>query len=285
MIDLPDDTARVNALLGGEVDAIDAVPYDQIPVLQGNGSMVVEDVESGAWRPLVMNMSKPPFDDTRVRQAFRLIANRHELVAQAYAGHGVIAPDLSQRYDRCALVDQVEREQDIEQAKALLTQAGRAGLTVELTTSPINAGVVEASAVFAQQAKAAGVDVQLRKVDPGTYFARYGSWTFGVDYWPDNPYWSQVEVGALPGAPLNPAHWDDAEYTALYKQGSGELDPGRRCQIEKDMQRILFERGAELVWGFANAVDAHSNKVTGYVKDRSGWSANRWRYNLVGFTA
>jgi peptide/nickel transport system substrate-binding protein len=122
-------------------------------------------------------------------------------------------------------------------------------------------------------------------VDPGTYFARYGSWTFGVDYWPDNPYWSQVEVGALPGAPLNPAHWDDAEYTALYKQGSGELDPGRRCQIEKDMQRILFERGAELVWGFANAVDAHSNKVTGYVKDRSGWSANRWRYNLVGFTA
>jgi hypothetical protein len=151
MIDLPDDTARVNALLGGEVDAIDAVPYDQIPVLQGNGSMVVEDVESGAWRPLVMNMSKPPFDDTRVRQAFRLIANRHELVAQAYAGHGVIAPDLSQRYDRCALVDQVEREQDIEQAKALLTQAGRAGLTVELTTSPINAGVVEASAVFANR--------------------------------------------------------------------------------------------------------------------------------------
>jgi hypothetical protein len=55
--------------------------------------------------------------------------------------------------------------------------------------------------------------------------------------------------------------------------------------IAKDMQRILFERGAELVWGFANAVDAHSNKVTGYVKDRSGWSANRWRYNLVGFTA
>lgn len=285
MVDLPDDSARVNALTGGEVEAIDAVPYAQVPVLEKQKSVVVEDVESGAWRPFVMNMSKPPFDDVRVRQAFRLIADRKELVAQAYAGHGAVAPDLSQRYDSCGLVEEVEREQDIEQARALLTGAGQENLSVELTTSSISGGIVEASQVFAEQAKAAGVTVKLRKVDPGTYFARYGQWTFGVDYWPENPFWSQVEVGNLPNAPLNPQHWDDDKYTSLYEQGSGELDEGKRCEIAKEMQRIVFERGALLVWGFANAVDAHASSVAGYVRDRSGWSSNRWRYNLVGFVA
>jgi peptide/nickel transport system substrate-binding protein len=284
LVDLPDDTARVNALLGGDVDLIDAVPYGQIRVVEGDSGLVIENVRSGAWRTLTMNMSKAPFTDVRVRQAFRLIANRQEIVDQAYVGQAVVAADVHGRFQACHASD-LSREQDIEQAKSLLSQAGEDKLRVELAASAVSAGVVETCQVFAEQAKAAGVTVSVRKLDPGSFFANYGKWTFGVDYWPGRPLLNQDALGNLPDAPLNPQHWDDKEYTALYRRASSELDEDRRCEILHEMQQILYDRGALLIPTFANAVDARRKSVGGFVPDRSGWSANRWRYNLVGFTS
>ena len=48
-----------------------------------------------------------------------------------------------------------QREQDIEQAKSLLKQAGKEGLTVDLHTTNGAAGMVDSANVFATQAKAA----------------------------------------------------------------------------------------------------------------------------------
>jgi peptide/nickel transport system substrate-binding protein len=179
----------------------------------------------------------------------------------------------------------VSREQEIEQAQALLKQAGQEGLQVELTTSAVAGGVVETCQVFAEQAKAAGVTVNVNKLDPGSFFSQYTQWTFAVDYWPEHPLLVQDALGNLPDVPLNPQHFDDAEYVKLYEQASSDLDADSRCQTELEQQQILFDRGGHLIPAFANAVDAHKSTVGGYIEDRSGWSANRWRYNLVGFTS
>lgn len=245
-IDLPDDTARVNALIGGDVDVIDAVPYSQVPVLEGNGDVVVENVETGAWRPLVFNISKAPFNDERVRQALRLVADRQKIVDQAYNGNAAVAHDVNGRYASCYLSD-ANREQDIEQAKSLLRQAGKEGLSVELATSPVAGGVVETCQVFAEQAKAAGVTVKVRKLDPGSFFSQYTQWPFAVDYWPEHPLLVQDALGNTPNSPLNPQHFDDPEYTKLYEQASAELDADARCGTIQDQQRILFERGGHLI--------------------------------------
>ena len=62
------------------------------------------------------------------------------------------------------------RDQDLEQAKSLLKQAGKEGVTVTLTAAPVGAGAIESVQVVAQNAKAAGFNVKLRQVDAGTYF-------------------------------------------------------------------------------------------------------------------
>jgi peptide/nickel transport system substrate-binding protein len=282
-IDLPDDTARVNALIGGDVDVIDAVPGSQVDVLANSGGIAVENVESGAWRPIVLNTVKPPFDDVRVRQAFRLIADRQQIVEQAFVGHAVVANDVNGRYSDCHV--DTPREQDIEQAKSLLADAGQAGINIDLVTSPISNGVVETCTVFAEQAKAADVSINVRKLDPGSYFAGYPDWTFAVDYWPEHPLLSQDAYSNTGESPLNTPHFDEPEYNKLYVEASSELDPDRRCEIEMEQQRILYERGGWLIPAFVNAVDAHKSTVAGFIQDRAGWSANRWRYNLVGFTS
>ena len=88
IIDFPDDTARVNALLGQQVDAISNLPAAQIAQAQGNSALKVLVSETGAWQPFTMRVDQAPFDDKRVRQAMRLIVDREQMIQQALSGQG-----------------------------------------------------------------------------------------------------------------------------------------------------------------------------------------------------
>ena len=199
IIDFTDDTARINALLSGQIDIADTVPTEQIPQLQGNGNTVVIDNPAGGWLPITMRVDQAPFNDVRVRQAFRLIVNRPQMVEQVLSGHGQIGNDLYGRFDPAYNSSLPQRQQDIAQAKSLLKAAGREGLAVTLVTGSILAGVPEESQVFAQQASAAGVNVTLNKVDTGMFYGpNYLKWTFAHGLWGPRRYLSQVAQEASP---------------------------------------------------------------------------------------
>ena len=83
--------------------------------------------ETGAWQPFTMRIDAAPFDDVQVRQAFRLIVDRKQMVQQVLSGQGRIGNDLFARYDPSYANDLPQREQDLEQAKSLLKQAGKRG--------------------------------------------------------------------------------------------------------------------------------------------------------------
>ena len=123
-----------------------------------------------------------------------------------------------------------KRDQDIERAKSLLKQAGQSNLKLELVTSPIAAGIVEACQVLAQNAKAAGIDITVRKVDPGTYFSRYGKWPFAIDFWVGLPYLVVASIADGPGANVvNTTHFNDPAFNKLYDQASRTLDKNKRA--------------------------------------------------------
>lgn len=271
IIDFPDDTARVNALLGGQVDVIDQLPLGQIEVVRANPALKVLDSETGAWTPFTMRVDQAPFDDPRVREAFRLIVDREQMVKQVLGGHGVVGNDLYARFDPAYAKDFPQRKQDIGRAKELLKQAGKENLTVELVTSPVAAGLVEAAQVFANQAKAAGVTVNVRKVDSGEFYGdNYLKWTFAQDFWFTRSYLPQAAQGSVPGAPYNETHFADQKYIDLIAQARSTVDDKQRAELIKQAQKIEYDSGGYIVWGFANQVDAHSVKVNGLVPDRSG---------------
>src|SRR4029077_13364991 len=123
----------------------------------------------------------------------------------------------------------LHREQDIAKAKSLLQAAGQSSLSVELTTSPAATGMVQMATVFAQQAKQAGVTVNLNVVDPSTFFGpNYLQWTFSQDFYNYSPYLAQVAQSLLPTSPFNETHWSDDNYVSLYKQANATLDANKR---------------------------------------------------------
>jgi peptide/nickel transport system substrate-binding protein len=265
VIDFPDPSAQVNALLGGQLDAITDIPFAQISVVKAHNNLAVLESQGGGWLPLCMAIDMEPFTDVRVRQAFRLMANREQILQQVLSGHGRVANDLYSPFDSAYDSSQPQRHQDIPKAMSLLKAAGKERLVVDLHTTDGAAGMVDVAKVFANQAKAAGVTVNL-KIDPNYYGDQYLKLPFSVDFWGTRNYLSQVANGSLPTAPYNECHWPpkDSNYLSLYQQALAEVDAGKRRDIIHQMQKLEYEQGGYIIPFFNNLVDAYSTKVQGF---------------------
>lgn len=278
IISFKDDSSRVNAMLSGQVDAIDVVPYGQIPVVQQNGKTNLLEADSGATLIFTMRTDTPPYDDVRVRQAMRLLVNRQQMINQAIAGKGKVANDLFARFDPCYDKSIPQREQDVEQAKTLLRQAGALNTTFELVAGPAQAGLVEASQVLVEQAKGAGVNIKLRTLDLDGYFGGFLKWPFSVDYWDVSPYYAQVALNQLNTAPFNATHFDNKQYNALWNKGVAQTSEDARCSIAKQMQQIEHEQGGNIVWTWREIIDAYGKNVQGFVPDKNGLSLGGYAF-------
>ena len=283
IIDFASCEAQLEALLAGEVEAIDNVAAARIATVKAAGANVLVS-ETGNWTPFTMRVDTPPLADTRVRQALRLVADREQLVSQALAGQGRIGNDLYAPFDVCYAKQLPQRQQDLDQARSLLRAAGQSSLQLELVTSgAIDSAAIAAAQLFAQQAKAAGLDVRVRTVDSGTFYGKdYLGWPFAQDYWFTRGYLPQAAQGSLPDSPYNECHWNDPAFNGLISSARGELDATRRNRLLQDAQQIEYDRGGYLVWGFKNQVDAYSSKVTGFIPDR-GLPLSSFQFRTISF--
>ena len=286
IVDFADDTARVSALLGGQVDAITNLSGPQIAQIQSNPQTQALISRTGAWQPFTMRVDQAPFDDVRVRQAMRLLVDREQMVAQALNGQGRIANDLYAPYDPAYASDLPQRAVDIEQARSLLKAAGRSDLSVELTTSPVYQGIVPAAQVLAEQAKAAGVNIKVNRVDSSVFYGpNYLKWNFAQDYWFTRNYLQQVSQSTLATAPYNETHWLDPKYGRLIKQARTELDETTRNEMLHEAQQLEYDKGGYIVWSFSNQVDGYSSSVSGFVPSKAGVPLTNYGFRKAGFVA
>ena len=235
IIDFPDDTARVNALLGGQIDAMTDVPPAQVAVVNGHSGTQVLESPSAAWTPICMRVDAAPFTDVRVRQAMRLIANRPQMVAQALSGHGRVGNDLYAPFDEAFASSLAAAPPGHRRRRSRSSRRpGRRDLTVDLQSTNGALGMNEGAQVFAQQAKAAGVTINVKILDSGAFYGdQYLKWTFSTDFWGSRNYLSQVAAGSLPTSPYNETHWPDTrhqKFLSLYNQAQGDGRPARSAR-------------------------------------------------------
>lgn len=279
-----DEAARANALLSGQLDAISNVPSAQLATLSGSSSLRTLDSQTGLQLVFSMRVDLPPYDDVRVRQALRLLADRPQMITQALDGRGKIGNDVLAALEPCGVAPR-QRAQDVEQAKSLLRAAGHENTTFELNAAAVHSGLVEGAQVFAQQAKQAGVDVKVTVVDPSAWSARYSKWPFTVNYWSGGEYLYIATLAQLPDALYNDTHANDPEWLRLFDRALAEFDEGRRCELVGQLQTIDWERGGYIVWGQERSTDAFTDKVVGLVPDKIGFGLMSYRFWRMGIGA
>lgn len=280
IIDFKDQISRLNALLAGQIDYANSISPEYVKILESAKHIQTIRSQSYINNGFDFNTQVAPFNQVKVRQAFRLIANREELVKRALNGEGRIANDLYAPQDPTFLSAVPQRQQNISEAKKLLAEAGYAdGLQIELVTT---AGAASQSAlIFAEQAKAANVKIIVKQVDLATFNGQQRS-TWQISTNTTNvgtPYLSTAVVNDGPISTTGKVNFNDAEYSQLFFKGLAEPDLQKRKRYLQQAQKIQYQRGGMLIWGFSTVIDAASKQMGGLQPEHTQFST--WRFEKL----
>ncbi|MFV6026879.1 ABC transporter substrate-binding protein [Streptomyces sp. NPDC056264] len=257
--------AMANALLAGQIDlasnagavaARTAETRKDIQVLRRPNDMAM---------PVVMRTAEgSPFADARVREAMRLVVDRDAMVKQVLSGYGTVANDILGTGDPAFAKDIPQRKRDLAKAKRLLADAGfDLSKTYQLVTTEDIAGLADSATLFANQAREAGIRIQVVKQESGAFWEKtWKSGDFYTTYWGTNDsvvfFASKTMVSE---AGQNEAGWNDLGFDAAYRKVIGTADPARRATALKELQQIEFDRSGYLLWGMADGIDLAAAKV------------------------
>ena len=267
-ISIDDADGRLNALLAGEIDAMSQLGYPQAKAQVAAGEINVVNAPSPSMLCFYMAVDRAPFTDNRVREAFRHIPDRQAMIDGAISGFGTLGNDLFGKGYKYFADDMPVREHDPEKVKSLLKQAGHEDLEVTLHTSEAVPGFVESATLFAQQAKAAGVTVNIKKESPSAFFDTsllYTKLDFSQDFWAAGSVGAWFELALLSTAAWNETHWRDPAFDKLIREAQGAPDEQAAEEKFHELQQIQYDEGGYIIWTNINIVDATANYVKGIV--------------------
>lgn len=263
---VPEESARIAALLSGQIDIFWDLPLRSLKRLEGEKNVKVVSARTPFWYGLAFWSDTPPYNDPRVRLALKLAADREQLLKAVLAGHGSIASDNPVAPWLAYAIQDAPRTQDIAKAKALLAEAGHPdGIDIDLHTSEATSGLVELATAYKAQAAKAGIRVNLIKDPADDYWA---------NIWLKKPAiatcWSgraADEALALPflsDADWNETHWRNADFDKAIAEARKTTDAGKRAELYGQAQRLLRDDGGALIVLFADAVGATRATVSGW---------------------
>lgn len=278
--DYSDESSQVTALLSGQVDMVNALSTSSMQSVQSQGGKLLI-AKGGGYNPFTMRVDQSPFNDPRVREAFRYLVDRTQMLKLVFDGLGTIGNDVFGLYDPEYDTSLPPRPYDPDKAKSLLKAAGHENLHVTLTTSTVAQGTVQMAEVLAQQAQSAGVTVSISNVPYGAYEAKYGSWLFSQDTLQYARYLTLCGITTVTNAPFNTTHFSDPHYDSLYQQAIATLDATRQKALAYEMQQIDYNQGGNIIPFFLTTIDGYASNVHGLVPSRTGFSLNNFDFKNV----
>ncbi|MFD8865689.1 ABC transporter substrate-binding protein [Streptomyces sp. NPDC059590] len=257
--------AMANALLAGQIDLASNAGAIAARTAQTRKDIQILRRPNDMAMPIVMRTAKgSPFADARVREAMRLVVDREAMVKQVLSGYGTVANDILGTGDPDYAKDIPQRTRDLAKARTLLKDAGfDLSKTYDLITTDDIAGLADSATLFANQAREAGIKVNVVKQESGAFWQK--TWKTGdlyTTYWGTNDsvvfFASKTMVS---GAGQNESGWADKEFDAAYRKVIGTKDEKQRAAHLKQLQQTEYDSSGYLLWGMADGIDLAAAKV------------------------
>ncbi len=268
--------AAVSALKAGQVDLMLNVDPSVIPTLKDDPSVTL--LETGASNSMTISfwVDTKPFDDVKVREALKAVVDRQAMVDTVLLGYGEPGADNPVPVGNPNSYVTEAPKQDIEKAKALLAEAGhKDGLKFDLYTAEGVPGMVRMAQVYAEQAKAAGIDINVI-VTPAE--------SFWDDVWLKQPAvtsaWSMrppgegLAVAYVQTAKWKETHWERPDYDALLNKANTTVDDAERRKLFQQTGELLAKEGGLVLPMFVHQVLALRKGCEGYTPRAQNFNLN-----------
>jgi len=286
-----DDIAtQMSGLQGGAADAIVQFSLIGGDALLADPSVVVESIRGAAHRQVWMNTREGTFADVKVRQAIALGLDRQALIDTVLGGKGDIGNDhpIAPVYEFFD-ASQPQRERDVDKAKALLEEAGKAGLAITMHVPKLQE-IPQLAELMQTQLKDIGMDITLNVESTDTFYDQWcktydpicdGGQEFGIVDYGNRGTPDVYLVKAYATGEWNSAHYVSEPFNAAVTAYQASLDLAGRQAAIKDVQAIANEDVPYAIQYFYNSLMAYKNNVTGIVASGLG----HYYLGTAGFVA
>ncbi|MGY6251073.1 ABC transporter substrate-binding protein [Bosea thiooxidans] len=261
------------ALRGGLVDVLTQLPAESYLVLSRMAGVRAYSTGTGNYQTVQIQANMAPFNNPKVREAFRYIPDRPAVLSAALFGQGQIGNDVSLPPGNIYLPDLTQWKQDLPRAKKLIEEAGVGPIELEFFTTSDRQPAPKMALAFSEAAAKVGIKLVVRDIPFTEYAANVARkkplYTANFSaaptlyssiwrcYHSKGPYnYSGVELA--PGF--------DSKIDAL----NGAIDLAERKAIAADVLRVIHESNDRLIPYFRNYFAATSAKVGGFIPPKFG---------------
>jgi oligopeptide transport system substrate-binding protein len=239
----------LNLYLTGKADWIYDIPPPALRVL------LKEDPPRNDMNPqpvlitymYLLNTTRKPLDDVRVRRALSLAMDRGELTSRLLAGgeqpaYSLVPPGMpGYEAPRC-------EKENVEKARQLLAEAGYAGgrgfPQLEITFNTHEGHQAIAQLIRKQWQKNLGIRIRTRNEEFATLLSNQRALNFEVsrlswigDYADPNTYLDMF----VTGGDNNRTGWGKPEYDQLIADAAKEVDPQQRLELLYRAEQMLMD--------------------------------------------
>ena len=262
-----DQQAAIAAVQGGIADGILRLDNFSFLNFSGDFNFNTIDIPTNAHHMTRIRADRPPGDDIRVRQAFKLATDRASVWERVQLGFGAVGKDspIGPSFAQYFLADVELPPRDPEAAAALLAEAGYPdGLDMTLHV-PNSGSMPDFAQAMAAQWYDAGIRVEIELEEENEYWVQ--KWLdvdLGVTWWGDRVAPQiYLDLAYRSDATWNESHWQDERLDELIDFARSTLDEDARIAAYKDLQRLFLDEGPIIVPYFYASFMVMAGHVSG----------------------
>ena len=260
---IPDSSTRLIQLQTGQIQAMDGIDPNDLPIIRKDKSLKL--ITAPGLNVCYLSFNCDKITDKNLRRAIAAAINKPDLIAAVYRGVATVAknplPSFVSGYN-----------DSIPVSPPSTLHAPHSTLRLEVMTNPrpyLPNPTRAAELVKADCAKA-GIPVEIVPNEWGSHLARtsHGEHEMALMGWvgdtgdADNFLYVLLDKDtATLGSALNICFWRNDAYHDLMIAARRELDPGKRAEIYRKAQQIIFDEAPMVPLAHAEALAACRTNV------------------------
>jgi peptide/nickel transport system substrate-binding protein len=237
-----DPNPMFSAFESGEIDTNHETAADILSQAETMG-LSSSEIATGSTIVARFNVGNPPYDDVKVRRAAQLAVDNSAILQIALNNHGKPADNHHVGPMHPEFADIGPHVRKVEEAKALLKEAGKADHEFELISVDIDWQKTTADAVAAQM-RDAGLKVKRTVLPAATFWNDWSKFPFSCTEWLGRPLGVQVLALAYKsGAAWNETGYANPEFDTLLDKALATPDVDSRREIMGEIEQNLRDSG------------------------------------------
>ncbi|MCW5257803.1 ABC transporter substrate-binding protein [Verminephrobacter aporrectodeae subsp. tuberculatae] len=288
LIVMNDTTARIAALSSAQVHFINSIEPKTVNLLKRMPTVKILRSSGKGFYCFLAHCDTKPFNNNDLRLALKYAIDRQAILERILGGYGTLGNDypINSNY---ALAPQGMEQRVYDPDKAAFHyKKSRHDQPLLLRTSEAAfAGAVDASVLYQESAKKAGIQIQIkREPDDGYWTNVWNVQPFSASYWGGRP----TQDARYATSYISSAEWNDTrfkrpDFDQMLLNARSELDDTRRRAIYQDMATMVRDEGGLILPVFNDYLNGSVKNLKGFVSDIGNDMSNGYVASRVWFDA